>query len=33
MMVVITKIDMAEGTPKQKKEKLISLMTFIKKEL
>ena len=33
MMVVITKVDMVQGTAKQKKEKLISLMTFIKREL
>ena len=33
MMVVITKIDLVQGTLKQKKEKLISLMTFIKREL
>ncbi len=33
MFVVITKIDMVEGTDKEKKNKLKSLMTFIKNEL
>jgi GTPase len=33
MFVVITKIDMIQGTARQKKDKLISLMAFIKKEL